>query len=760
MFKSEFIHSVLRLKLSNWKHSAVLRFLLFIMLAPLFYYTLASNLIPKTYDIEKHSTAERTIYAPNQTENKSATEKKKEEAAQAVQPVYLVVSIQNAKIVELIFEKLRQINFDTEVSTADKVSIYRAVLPSIVNVHFADQVKKFKESERYNEQFILEVERKLQDQQYRIPEEAFFKFPRLTKEDIDAMEPVARDIVNKLMTDQINDAQIVRAKVAELINASPLSKVTTRELVQEIVRVSLTANRFYDEKGTEQARIEAREQVEPIYVHKNEVIVEKGQVITEEIYEQLSALKLLKTKTNYWPQLGLWLLVALFITVLFMYIRQIAPAIYQNNVQLVMLFLIFLLNIVAMKIVSLMQTLDYPSIGYVAPVAMGSILITILLNVNVAYFSAVMFGFMSSIIFNMNSEQLFDFRFGLLFIIVSYVAIFSIHQANRRSTIVRSGLLVSLFAVLVVSAMLLMVEVESKIDVLYMMGFAASGGVLTAILVIGLIPFFEAAFGILSPLKLLELSNPNHPLLRKLLTETPGTYHHSVMVGNLSEAAAESIGADGLLCRVGSFYHDIGKTKRPGYFIENQNNMENPHDRIDPGLSKSIIIAHARDGVDMLAEHKMPKAIRDIAEQHHGTTLLQYFYHKALKKHEGHDDVKILESDYRYPGPKAQTKEAAIVGIADSVEAAVRSLRNPTIEQIDTMVQKIIKSRLDDGQFNECDLTLKELDTIGSTLKETVLGIFHSRIEYPPDEEPGTESQSVGIKDVDTDDDVKGVKQA
>jgi len=252
------------------------------------------------------------------------------------------------------------------------------------------------------------------------------------------------------------------------------------------------------------------------------------------------------------------------------------------------------------------------------------------------------------------------------------------------------------------------------------------------VLVIGLMPFFEVVFGILSPVRLVELSNPNHPLLRKLLTETPGTYHHSVMVGNLAEAAAESIGANGLLCRVGSFYHDVGKTKRPSYFIENQNNIENPHDKIDPHLSKSIIIAHVRDGVDMLKEHKIPKPICDIAEQHHGTTLLKYFYRKALQQQKEGEEP-IAEEEYRYPGPKAQSKEAAIVGIADGVEAAVRSLRNPTIEQIDSTVRKIIKDRLDDGQFDECDMTLKELDTIAKTLNKTLLGIFHSRIEYPSD---------------------------
>lgn len=246
--------------------------------------------------------------------------------------------------------------------------------------------------------------------------------------------------------------------------------------------------------------------------------------------------------------------------------------------------------------------------------------------------------------------------------------------------------------------------------------------------------FFEATFGILSALKLVELSNPNHPLLRKLLTETPGTYHHSVMVGNLSEAAAEAIGADGLLCRVGSYYHDIGKTKRPFYFIENQNNMENPHDSIEPKLSKSIIVAHARDGVEMQREYKLPKPIRDIAEQHHGTTFLHYFYHKALKLAEEKGvEPDFTEEDFRYPGPKAQSKEAAVVGIADSVEAAVRSLRKPTVLQVETMIEKIIKSRLDDHQFDECDLTIKELDIIARTLKETVMGIFHSRIEYPED---------------------------
>jgi len=255
---------------------------------------------------------------------------------------------------------------------------------------------------------------------------------------------------------------------------------------------------------------------------------------------------------------------------------------------------------------------------------------------------------------------------------------------------------------------------------------AAISGITSSILTIGLLPFFEATFGILSTIKLIELSNPNHPLLRKILTETPGTYHHSVMVANLAEAASEAIGANGLLARVGCYYHDIGKTKRPQFFIENQMNIENPHDKLQPVTSKNIIFAHVTDGVKILSKNKMPKEIIDIAEQHHGSSLLKFFYHKAK---ESGEDVK--EEDYRYPGPKPQTKEAAIISVADSVEAAVRSMKQPTKEKIAALVKSIVRDRINDQQFSECDITLKELDIIEQTLCQTLNGIFHSRIEYP-----------------------------
>ncbi|WJH33033.1 HDIG domain-containing protein [Paenibacillus sp. CC-CFT747] len=581
---------------------------------------------------------------------------------------------------------------------------------------------------------LAEIQKQLMEQQYKFPEESYFKLNRLTKEDLAAMEPVTKEIVARLMNDQIVDAQTVRAKVTELVNSSTLTKNTTRELVQEIARFSLTPNKFFDSKGTEEAKAQARENTKTIYTNKNDILLNKGEMVTEALYQRLEKENLLKTQGNVLPPLGLLLFVFLLVLVLYMYIRQSRLPINGNNVQLVMLVIIYVINVLCMRIVALGQNLEYPHVGYLAPAAIGTMLIVILLDVPLAVVSSFLFSILASIIFNADLDRIFDFRFGFVALVMCYTAIFSLHKASQRSTILRAGVLISIFGCVSIISLNLLENHYSNIG--FALLFALANGVVTAILVMGLMPFFETVFGILSPLKLVELSNPNLPLLRKLLTETPGTYHHSVMVGNLAEAAAEAIGADGLLSRVGAYYHDIGKTKRPSYFIENQMNMENPHDDIDPGLSTSIITAHPRDGVEMLKEHNVPRAIRDIAEQHHGTTLLKYFYHKAKKQQGDHPTHPIKEEDYRYPGPKAQSKETAIVGIADCVEAAVRSLRHPTIEQIDTMVRKIIKDRLDDGQFDECDLTIKELDTIGKALKETLLGIFHSRIEYPSEAAP------------------------
>lgn len=727
--------SKLHARTAGWKHSTSVRYVLYVVLIAMLYVSLSPKLLPETYDIAVGMPSDKEILAPMEIPNTKATLKAQEEAAEKVGQVYTILPLRNEALVGQLIDRIFRLNQDDQVATEDKINIYKEELPQRVKDHVQNFIMNNRNSGSYSSTLFQEVTQKVDEQQYHISEETFIKIPKLTAEDINEMKPVAADIVARLMTDQIVDAQTARAKVAEMVSTSSLSKRISREVVQELARLSITANKFYDEEATKTAKVEARENTPTVYIKQGDVLVAKGEKITQEMYTLLEKNGLLKDEVNYWPQFGLVLLSSLMTIGLIMFMRQSegVSRFKYNNSQFVMLLLIILITIISMHITGIVQNEQRPYIGYLAPIATGATLITLLIDLSLAYICSILFSILASVILNVHQGQIFDFQFGFFAFVISFASIFAIHRASQRSTLLKAGIMTCLFgSVAVFTLIVINNNGWTESSTLYAIGFAIAGGLLTTILVIGLMPFFEVTFGILSALKLVELSNPNHPLLRKLLTETPGTYHHSVMVGNLSEAAAEAIGADGLLCRVGSYYHDIGKTKRPSYFIENQNNMENPHDFIDPKLSKSIIIAHARDGVEMQKEYKLPKPIRDIAEQHHGTTFLHYFYHKALALAEEQGvEPDFTEKDFRYHGPKAQSKEAAVVGIADSVEAAVRSLRKPTVEQVETMIEKIIKSRLDDHQFNECDLTMRELDLIAQTLKETVMGIFHSRIEYP-----------------------------
>src|SRR5699024_8630372 len=381
-----------------------------------------------------------------------------------------------------------------------------------------------------------------------------------------------------------------------------------------------------------------------------------------------------------------------------------------------------------MKIVSLFTT-QINHLFYVVPAATGVLLIKQIINERLAIVFASIFALMGCIIFNGEIPGSLNVEAGIYFFFSQVAGIILLMNVKDRLTIVRTGLGMAVINCVIVVLFLFLSFEKFSMSVLFTeSSLAAAAALLSAILTIGLLPFLETGLGILSDMKLLSLSNPNQPLLRKILTEAPGTYHHSIMVANLSETACEAIGANGLLARVGAYYHDLGKTLRPHYFIENQVSIRNQHNTNEPKESAYIIISHPYVGARMLKEHHLPKEIIDIALEHHGTTLLKYFYYKAKENDENQD---IEENDYRYPGPKPQTKESAIVSICDSVEAAVRSLKEPTEEKIEEIVSSIINDRMMDGQLNESPLTLKELEKIHTAVCETLKGIFHSRIQYP-----------------------------
>jgi putative nucleotidyltransferase with HDIG domain len=541
-----------------------------------------------------------------------------------------------------------------------------------------------------------------------------------------------RDIISDLLEEGIRTQELASKKdqVDRMLVTSSLSS-NSRYLAREMARFFLIANELYDQKKTDSLKEAAKDSVDSIPIKKGQVLVSSGEVVTDDQYRKLTELGIIREQTNLLPYVGLLLLVVVILTIFRFYVQRFHSFVHADNSQLLLLISIILLTLIGMKIVTLGQDLEWSTVGFLAPVALGTMLITLLLNSKLSISASLILCVASSMFFKGDNQFLFDFRFGLIALISGIISTFALDGVKRRSAVLKAGVLTSLISMIAILALYTLTPTERDITQLFQsLLFGFIGGIFSAVLTIGFLPYFETLFGILSPLRLLELSNPNHPLLQDLLYKAPGTYHHSIIVGNLAEAAAESIGADGFLARVGAYYHDVGKLKRPQFFIENQIHRDNPHDKISPNLSKTIILSHPRDGVEMLKAHRIPKAIQDIAAQHHGTTLLKFFYYRALEQSNG---TKVIEEDYRYPGPKAQFKEAAIVGIADCVEAAVRSISKPTPSRIENMIGKIIRDRLEDGQFHECDLTFKECNTIAKAMAATLQGIFHSRIEYPDD---------------------------
>ena len=307
------------------------------------------------------------------------------------------------------------------------------------------------------------------------------------------------------------------------------------------------------------------------------------------------------------------------------------------------------------------------------------------------------------------------------------VGVYSVTKMAHGYSLIKTGFLIGLANFIIIYSMGMFMQIDGY-QLLSQSVTGAIGGLASAIITTGLLPYLEYAFNITTPIKLLELGQSNQPLMQRLLLEAPGTYHHSVLIGNLAEAAADKIGADPVVVRVGAYYHDIGKIKRPYFFVENQFGGDNPHSKLSPTLSTLIITSHVKDGLDLCREYQLPKVISDIVAQHHGTLLASFFFKKASETEHGEC---VVEADFRYEGPKPQTKEAALIMIADACEAAVRSIGKPNMSRIEAMVRKVIRERLNDGQFDECNLTLKNLTVIGDVYIRILSGMFHSRIEYP-----------------------------
>lgn len=677
----------------------------------LLYLLMLGNVIPETLDIRLSQIADQDIRSPITVENRAATEERRNEAIEAIGPIY---------------EQKREYAQNQVVKVNDIFDLINRVRNDI-----PVEDNGISDEDYFAEQIEL-VQREISDGTSNdLSEDTLITLLETSDTQLQIAREATTNAVFEIMSERVTIRDLAEAKeeasnqIAVLTVSNSLSEAMT-----EVAQFAIIPNYIYDAEATEQLRQEATESIEPVLIREGQLLVEEGEIINHAIYEQLRIVGLLDDSLNIYPYIGLALLVLLIMGMLSYYLNEAQTSVKKNNSHLLMFTLIFMVTVVLMKITSYLEGLEIQGIGFFVPVSIGAMLITLLIHTRVALFTSIMFAVIGSILFSDSTSGTFQFTYGFYMLFSSFAGAYFLNKSNRISRVLLAGLFVSGINIITVIALLFMKAVQNNwIDVGLHVGFAFLSGFIAAVLTIGLLPFFEAGFGILSTTKLIELSNPNHPLLRKILVETPGTYHHSVVVGNLAEAACETIGENGLLARVGSYYHDLGKTKRPHFFIENQLKMDNPHDKISPQLSKTIIIAHPYDGAELLREYKMPKEIIDIAEQHHGTSLLKFFYHKANQDSE----QTIPESQFRYPGPKAQSKVSAVVGIADSVEAAVRTIQKPTPDKIEALVRKIIRDKLEDGQFDESDLTLRELDQIAVSICETLKGTFHQRIEYPED---------------------------
>ncbi len=365
---------------------------------------------------------------------------------------------------------------------------------------------------------------------------------------------------------------------------------------------------------------------------------------------------------------------------------------------------------------------SYASISvFYLPVAAVPMIVMLLFNdAHLAFIMAFMSAALSGLLLG------FDLSQTLIFVIGGLVGAYRVRGARTRATVLMAGVLVAVFQPL--SYMLISPAIDLNIMMTIIKPLAING-IVSALVVLTSSKVFELAFGEITNFTLLELCDSSHPLIKRLVIEAPGTYHHSLIVSNLAESAADAIGAQALLARVGAYYHDVGKLVNPQYFTENQMAVSNKHDHLEPSMSRLVIMNHIKEGVELAHKYRLNEKIIDFIPQHHGTSLIHYFYHKALA--EGQSE-EIKEENYRYPGPKPQTKETAIVLLADSVEGATRSLDEHTPQKIEDIVRKVINNKFIDGQLDECNLTLREIDTIASTFIRVLTAMYHSRVKSGP----------------------------
>ncbi len=691
------------------------KILLFVGVFIAIYLILATSLVNKKYDLKSGDIANINIKASREIVDENAT--------QALRKAELAKVNKQYSLSDTVFT-----NAKTNVNDFF-VDVNKIIKQNALNKESATNNQTTAQSDLTNEIKTLSTTYKT----FNISNSEYEAILALTPEELTGLQKITLSSLTAAYASPISDpndtaentgdiksytVKDARIRALEQTESEGINDVLAG-IVYKIDLVAIQPNFFYDKTMTEAAINNVEKDVAPVVVKKGQIIVSDGEPVTQNQIALLSELGLLNTSKTNWPiYLSLGALILIVMLMQYIYLYKYHKKVFDNISKLL---LISILNVIAI-LIARVTTIFSP---FLIPLAFAPILMTLLTNYKI---SLVISGLNVLIIAGATN---FNPVIILIAVISSVIGAVILRRMQQRNDILIASLIIAIITGVTTLA-IGSLTTNNFMEVIVNSGYTVIGGILSGVLAVGILPFFEAAFDIVTTVKLLELSNPNSPLLKKLLMEAPGTYHHSVLVANLAELAAEAIGANALMVRIGAYYHDVGKTKRPYFFKENQIGIENPHNKISDKLSAKIIISHVKDGLEMAREHNLPKDIESFIGTHHGDTLVKYFYINTRNNAENPDDVK--EDDFRYPGPKPTTKEQGIVMLSDSVEASVRSIKEHTPESIEKMVNFIIKDKLESGQLNNCDLTLKDIEDIRNCFLKALNGIYHQRIEYPKDE--------------------------
>lgn len=670
------------------KNSSLIRWIIVVSSFVLSFAIILGVSVPESYDYRTGDICEADIYAPREIEDSATTNRRREAAAAQVAPQY-------------------KIDYDLTGDAEEKIQQLFASVSQVraMNITLEGKI-----------QFMAG------DLKVSLDSDTLSLLLCMEPEELSSFSSTVRAVFAYVMDKGVSDTSAAMEEMSAQLESKGVTgetKTAAEAILNNFVRI----NQVYDEELTQAEKEKAMSMVEPAVYKKNQIILRRGEVITDDQIALLSDIGLLKGERSISKKYALatFLFLGFIYLIGAYYIRRKKSE--TRTGKLLLLLLLPLLMLVILMLSSHVSGIY----AYLIPIPVGAVLVatfidmelSLVTNIYICSAAAVMLGRGEEFLIAM---MLYSFVGAVIFKKVAGLS----GYAKAMLAMVITGAVAAMMAALFAGK-----SIEEAVRYLL---YGAANGLLTSVIIIGTTPVFENIFNIATPFKLNDLGNPEKPLLKRLMFEAPGTYHHSLMVGNLAEAACIRIGADNQLARVGAYYHDIGKLKRPDYFFENQMGV-NPHDALMPSESAEVLRGHVYYGLEIAKQYRLPPDIRDIIAQHHGTTLAGIFYNKAKEL-----DPDAKEDDYRYPGPKPESKEAGIVMLADSCEAAVRSLDEKDEASIRAMVTKIVRGKMTDGQLDSCNLSFRELGEIIDAFVTMQESYFHKRIKYDKEPENGADN--------------------